>query len=200
MATWVGHGIAGVAVARAMGMGPRATAAAFVLASTPDLDLALGLALEGDAAAYHRAWWAHSPAVAGAGAAVAFAGALAWQRLGGRGGDTREAGRWALLAGLVLLTHTLADFVVINPLRALPYPDFQLDDASDRARCAAPGAPRAPSRCARRGRRLAVGAGVAHGGEQLELHGVGRHQAAVGVHERVALGLEPQPLRVADHV
>jgi hypothetical protein len=131
MATWVGHGIAGVAVARAMGMGPRATAAAFVLASTPDLDLALGLALEGDAAAYHRAWWAHSPAVAGAGAAVAFAGALAWQRLGGRGGDTREAGRWALLAGLVLLTHTLADFVVINPLRALPYPDFQLDDASD---------------------------------------------------------------------
>ena len=103
MATSVGLGIAGVAVAQALRLGPRATAAAFVIASAPDLDIPLGLLLEGDGGVYHRAWWSHSQIVAPAGAAVTLAGELAWLRLRVRRRRTREAMRWALLLGVVLL-------------------------------------------------------------------------------------------------
>ena len=71
------------------------------------------------------------PAVAVAGAAAVFAGRLAWQHFRGRSSEGREATRWALLVGLVLLSHTLADYVLVYPLRVLPYPEFDGGDFTD---------------------------------------------------------------------
>lgn len=123
MATWVGHGIVGAAAAKAMGGSVWAQALAFALANAPDLDLLLGLALEGDAAALHRQWWNHSPIVAlyglaGAPAAYGLVQALRRRRLVGR-----EARYWAIYAALVLLTHPLADFVLLNPTVLVPRPE-----------------------------------------------------------------------------
>ena len=120
MATWLGHGIAGVAIAKAAGMGPRGMALGFVLASVPDLDLALGLALEGDSDAFHRAWWSHSPAAALFTAAIAFSAYAIVQALRCAPIDRRRGGGYALFVGLVVLSRAVWDFVIINPTVLLP--------------------------------------------------------------------------------
>ncbi|MFQ6019532.1 MAG: hypothetical protein ACE5KW_02125 [Dehalococcoidia bacterium] len=120
MATWVGHGIAGVAIARAAGMGPRGMALGFLIANAPDLDLVLGLAVEGDTEAFHRQWWSHSPAVAVFGALVAFGGYALAQALRRAPIDRRRGGAYALFVALLLLSHSVWDFVIINPTILLP--------------------------------------------------------------------------------
>src|SRR5687768_1271397 len=72
MASLVAHGITGYAAGRALGLSGWPLAGCALLAWAPDLDLLVGLALEGDADAYHRAWWSHTPAVGAFGAAIAF--------------------------------------------------------------------------------------------------------------------------------
>ena len=120
MATWLGHGIGGVAVAKAAGLGPRGMALSFALANVPDLDLLLGLALEGDSGAFHRDWWSHSPAAALFAAAIAFSAYAAFQAIRRKPIDRRRGGGYALFVGLVLLSHTVWDFVIINPVVLLP--------------------------------------------------------------------------------
>ncbi len=124
MATWLGHGIVGMAVAKAAGVGPRGLAIAFALANVPDLDVPLGLALKGDGDAFHRAWWSHSPAAALFGVLIVFLGYALLQVLRRRPLNSREGGRYAAFAGLVLLSHTIADFVLINPIILVPHPDI----------------------------------------------------------------------------
>ncbi len=123
MATWLGHGIAGAAAAKALGTGRRGLVVAFALANAPDLDIPLGLALEGDGDAFHRAWWSHSPIVALYGAAGALAFYALLQAVRRRPLLDREARHWVLWAALVLLTHTVTDFVLINPTILVPHPD-----------------------------------------------------------------------------
>jgi hypothetical protein len=126
MATWLGHGIAGAAVARAGGSTRSGAFLAVAAANALDLDLVLGLALRGDAEAYHHAWWSHSPIVA----LYGFAAVLAWQALRAttREGafDLRGALRLSTLGAAVMLTHPVADFVLVNPAVAVPYPEAGL--------------------------------------------------------------------------
>jgi hypothetical protein len=117
MASPIGHGIAGAAAARAAGAGRRATAAAFALALTPDLDLLVGLALEGDAQALHREWWNHSPILGVYGLAGGYFGALIAGRVRRRETTRREALHAGLIGAAVLLTHPLLDFWLTNPLQ-----------------------------------------------------------------------------------
>jgi len=124
MATWLGHGIVGAAVAKAAGAGPRGLAIAFALANVPDLDIPLGLALKGDGEAFHRAWWSHSPGAAFFGALFVFLGYAFLQTFRRRPFDSRQGSRYAALVGLVLLSHTIADFVLINPTILVPHPDI----------------------------------------------------------------------------
>ena len=120
MATTLGHGIAGMAIAKSAGMGPRGMAVGFVLANSPDLDLLLGLVVEGDAGAFHRDWWSHSPAAAILTAAIAFAAYTFFRALRHKPMDLRRSGGVALFVGLLVLSHTILDFVIINPAVLLP--------------------------------------------------------------------------------
>lgn len=129
MATWLGHGIGGLAVAKAAGYGRRGMALAFLLANAPDLDLVLGLALEGDSDAFHRDWWSHSPAAALFAAALAFTAYAAFQALRRKRIDRRRGGSYALFIGAVVLSHSLFDFVLINPTILVPEAEVaELDD------------------------------------------------------------------------
>lgn len=116
MATSIGHAIAGACVARAGGGSGWQVAGAALLANVPDLDLWLGWALRGDTAAFHRSAWSHSPQAAiGVGVLVGLV------RLGS-GLHRREelsyrsSLRLGLLTALVLLTHPLLDYWLVNPL------------------------------------------------------------------------------------
>jgi hypothetical protein len=124
MATWLGHGIVGAAVAKAAGAGPGGRAIAFALANVPDLDIPLGLAVKGDGDAFHRAWWSHSPIVALYGVVGAVAVYALMQALRRRPLRRREARSWALFTALVLLTHPVTDVVLINPIVLVPHPDI----------------------------------------------------------------------------
>ena len=120
MATWLGHGIAGVAVAKAAGMDRRGMALGFVIANVPDLDLLLGLAVEGDSGALHREWWSHSPAVALFGGAATIGAYLLVQAVRQAHIDLRRGGGYALFVAIVLLSHAVWDFVIISPAILLP--------------------------------------------------------------------------------
>src|SRR5687768_1087654 len=87
-----------------------------LLAWVPDLDLLAGLALEGDVHAFHRAWWSHSPAVAVFGAVATFLAYALIATLRLRALALRGMARTALIVGVVLLTHVVLDYVLINPV------------------------------------------------------------------------------------
>jgi hypothetical protein len=125
MATWLGHGIGGVAVTKALGSGPRGLALGFAVANVPDLDLLLGVVVEGDSGAFHRAWWSHTPATAVFGVVAVLVGYALIQALGRRPFEGRRAGGYAAFVSLALLTHPVADFVLINPTILVPYPEIE---------------------------------------------------------------------------
>lgn len=118
MATWLGHGLGGLAVARAFNMGPRGMLAGFLIGNIPDLDQVLSLALAGDSSELHRQWWSHSPAILVFGGVATGAGYLAWRFLAGRKVTARVATRYGLFVSLVLLSHLAFDFIIVNPFFA----------------------------------------------------------------------------------
>lgn len=89
---------------------------AALLANVPDLDLLAGLIVKGDSGAFHRTAWTHSPQ------AAVVMGALAGLLYLGFGlfrwGGLRDwpALRVGLLVVLILLTHPLLDYWLVNPL------------------------------------------------------------------------------------
>lgn len=119
MASFVAHGLAGYLTARALGVRGWALTGYSLLAWAPDLDMLLGFVLAGDWHAYHRAWWSHSPAVAVFGAAAVLLVQAAIAALPGRRLQPRVAVHGALVVALVLLTHVVIDFVLINPVPGL---------------------------------------------------------------------------------
>ena len=125
MATWLGHGIGGVAVAKATGADRPGLALGFVLANVPDLDILLGLAVNGDGDAFHRAWWSHTPAAAIFGVVAVLVGYALVQALRRRPFEGRRARRYAIFVSLVLLSHPIGDFVLINPTILVPHPEIE---------------------------------------------------------------------------
>jgi hypothetical protein len=125
MATWVGHSLLGYGVGRAAGVRGWGLVGCAALANAPDLDLLAGLALEGDAGAYHRMWWNHSPVIALYGAAGVLGVHAARSSLRGRPFVAARATRDAWVVAAVLLTHVLADYVIVNPAVMVPVPPIE---------------------------------------------------------------------------
>ncbi|MDP2947926.1 MAG: hypothetical protein Q8P22_00095 [Chloroflexota bacterium] len=115
MATWLGHVIPGVVAGKAAGMGPGGMFLTALVAYSPDIDLLIGLAVEGDTGAFHRAPWSHSPPAALVGGAIVFLGTLVFYRVRGREELLRPAVKYGLLTALLLFSHWLWDYWLVNP-------------------------------------------------------------------------------------
>lgn len=105
-------------------------AAGAVLAAAPDLDMLPGLLLDGNASTFHRAWWSHSPAVGAFGFAATLVGYAVRRRVTGHAFEQREALRYSSFVALALLTHVVADYVLVSPALLLPQPGLETEALS----------------------------------------------------------------------
>jgi len=120
MATPLGHGIVGYALARAAGVqSPQGLALAVGAATLPDVDFLMGYVANGDVLSMHQQVITHKPVfplLVGAAAGLAAAGAAL---LRGRLPTLREVLRPAVLAAGLVGSHT-----VMDPL-PLPYDNLR---------------------------------------------------------------------------
>ncbi|MDP3767871.1 MAG: hypothetical protein Q8S13_07635 [Dehalococcoidia bacterium] len=116
MATPVGHGIVGYALARAAGVSSRrGMALAIGAASLPDVDFLLGYVANGDVMSLHHEVITHKPAFPALVGAATGVAAVALSVLRGRVPAPRDVLRPAALATALVGSH-----IVMDPL-PLPY-------------------------------------------------------------------------------
>lgn len=123
MASFLMHAATGATIARVTGFDRRGMIYAGLLAASPDVDLLVGLAVRGDADAYHRVIWSHSPvtAVIALVALTAFWLAVDAFRTQRRHRRYRRALKLGVLGSVAVLTHPLMDYWLVNPLFIDPH-------------------------------------------------------------------------------